>query len=120
MYYHHLSNLIVLFLILPSLVELTTNIQSDVLILPNVAQTGFVLLEETKPSRYHEFEQCYTDNDQLNIHIDEKYGDLILNQTIESFDIHQQKLLCTVSRNQVSEREKIKEHRTTIFFSFIR
>ena len=100
MYYHHLSNLIVLFLILPSLVELTT-IQTDVLILPNLARTGFVLLEETKPSRYHEFDQCLKDNEQLNLHIDEKYGDLILNQTIEYFDRQQQRLLCTINRNQV-------------------
>lgn len=104
MYYHHLSNFIVLFLILPSLVELTTNIQSDVLILPNVAQIGFVLLEETQPSRHHEFEQCFNDKKQLNLHIDEKYGDLILNQTIESFDIHHQQLLCTINRNQVKEK----------------
>lgn len=102
MYYHHLSNLIVLFLILPSLVELTA-IQTDVLILPNLARTGFVLLEETKPSRYQEFDQCLKDNEQLNLHIDEKYGDLILNQTIEYFDRQQQqqRLLCTINRNQV-------------------
>ncbi len=104
MYYHHLSNLIVLFLILPSLVELSV-IQTDVLIISNNAQRGYVLLEETKPSRYHEFNQCLKENEQLNLHIDEKYGDLILNRTIKYFNFNQQRLLCTINRNQVKKKK---------------
>jgi len=102
MYYHHLYNLIVLFLIIPSLVDLLT-INTDVLILSNNAQHGFVLLEETKPSRYNEFYQCLKQNDQLNLDIDEKYGDLILNRTIENINFNQQRLLCTINRNQVKK-----------------
>jgi hypothetical protein len=78
-------------------------IQTDVLIIPNNAQHGFVLLEETQPSRYHEFDQCLKENDQLNLHIDEKYGDLILNHTIKYFNFNQQRLLCTINRNQVKK-----------------
>ncbi len=104
MYYHHLSNLIVLFLILPSLVELSV-IQTDVLIISNNAQRGYVLLEETKPSRYHEFNQCLKENEQLNLHIDEKYGDLILNRTIKYLNFNQQRLLCTINRNQVKKKK---------------
>lgn len=103
MYYHHLYKLLVLSLILPSVVELLT-INSDVLILSNNARPGFVLLEETKPSRYKEFSQCLQENNQqLNIDIDEKYGDLILNQTIENINFNQQRLLCTINRNQVKK-----------------
>jgi len=102
MYYQHLSNLIVLFLILPSLVQLLT-INTDVLIIPNHARPGFVLLEEMKPSRSNEFQQCINDNHrQLNINIDEKYGDLILNQTVENQIFNQQQLLCTIHRNEVN------------------
>ncbi len=102
MYYYHLYNLIVLFLILPSLVELLT-INTDVLILSNNAQHGLVLLEETKPSRSNEFYQCAKNNQQLNIDIDEKYGDLILNKTLENIHFNQQRLLCTINRNQVKK-----------------
>jgi hypothetical protein len=102
MYYHHLNNLIFLFLIIPSLVELLS-INTDILILPNTAHRGFVLLEETKPSRYNEFLQCLKQTNQLNIDIDEKYGDLILNKTIENFIFNQQRLLCTINRNEVKK-----------------
>ena len=103
MYYHHLNNLIVLFLIIPSLVELIA-INTDVLILPDNAQHGYVLLEETKPSRYNEFNQCLKENNELNIDIDMKYGDLILNKTIENISFsNQQRLLCTINRNQVKK-----------------
>ncbi len=79
-------------------------IQTDVLIISNNAQRGYVLLEETKPSRYHEFNQCLKENEQLNLHIDEKYGDLILNRTIKYFNFNQQRLLCTINRNQVKKK----------------
>jgi hypothetical protein len=102
MYCHHLYNLIVLFLILPSLVELLS-INTDVLIISKTAQRGFVLLEETKPTRLNEFNQCLQQNHQLNIAIDEKYGDLILNKTIENIDFRHQQLLCTINRNQVNK-----------------
>jgi len=81
-------------------VDLLT-INTDVLILSNNAQPGFVLLEETKPSRYNEFHQCLKQNSPLNIDIDEKYGDLILNKTLENFHSNHQQLLCTINRNQV-------------------
>jgi hypothetical protein len=103
MYYHHLYNLIVLFLIIPSLVHLLT-INTDILILSNNSQRGFVLIEETKPSRYMEFYQCLKENDQLNIDIDEKYGDLILNKTVQNFNSNHQQLLCTINRNQVKKK----------------
>jgi hypothetical protein len=85
-------------------VELSV-IQTDVLIISNNAQRGYVLLEETKPSRYHEFNQCLKENEQLNLHIDEKYGDLILNRTIKYFNFNQQRLLCTINRNQVKKKK---------------
>ena len=100
MYYHHLNNLIVWFFILPSSVELLL-VNSDVLILPSTAQAGYVLLEENRPSRSSEFHRCLQQNPPLNLMIDEKYGDLILNQTIEHFPFNQQQLLCTINRNQV-------------------
>ncbi|CAF0806189.1 unnamed protein product [Rotaria sordida] len=101
-YYHHLYNLLVLFFIIPSLVNLLT-INSDVLIIPKNAQHGFVLLEETKSSRFNEFNQCLKQNNELNIDIDKKYGDLILNKTIENYNFtQQQRLLCTINRNQSS------------------
>jgi hypothetical protein len=99
MYYHRLYKLIVLFLIIPSLVALIS-INTDILILPKNAQRGYVLLEETKPSRYNEFIQCLKQNDELNISIDEKYGDLVLNKTNEILPSNHQ-LLCTINRNQV-------------------
>jgi hypothetical protein len=83
-------------------VDLLT-INTDVLILSNNAQPGFVLLEETNPSRYNEFYQCLKQNNQLNIDIDKKYGDLILNKTIENFIFNQQRLLCTINRNEVKK-----------------
>lgn len=81
------------------------NINTDILIIPNHARRGFVLLEETKPSRLNEFYQCINDNQrQLNINIDEKYGDLVLNQTVENLISNQpqQQLLCTIHRNEVN------------------
>jgi hypothetical protein len=78
-------------------------INTDVLILPKNAQHGFVLLEETKPSRLNEFNQCIKQSHQLNIDIDEKYGDLILNKTIENIQFNHQQLLCTINRNQVKK-----------------
>ena len=103
MYYHHLYNLIILFLIISSSVELLS-VNTDVLILPNNAQDGFILLEETKPSRYNEFSQCLKQNHRLNIDIDEKYGDLILNRTIEYFNLNSQQQLCTIKRNEVKQK----------------
>ena len=100
MYYHHLFSFIVLFLILPSFIELN-QIQTDVLILPNHAQPGYILLEEIQPSRTREFHQCLQNNISLNLAIDEKYGDLILDQSIENLPLNQQNLLCTINRNQV-------------------
>ncbi|CAF4786590.1 unnamed protein product, partial [Rotaria socialis] len=100
MYYHHLFYLIALFFLLPPLVELLS-INTDVLIVPKNAQRGFVLLEETKPSRSNEFTQCLQQSRELNIDIDTKYGDLILNKTIRNRNFkQQQQLLCTINRNQ--------------------
>lgn len=111
MYYHHLFNLIVLFFLLPSLVELLS-INTDVLIIPKNARHGFVLLEETQPSRYHEFTQCLNQNSELDIIIDRKYGDLILNSRVNNQIFNtQQQLLCTINRNQVKKKKKF-------FFSF--
>lgn len=106
MYYHHLFNLIVLFFLLPSLVELLS-INTDVLIIPKNARHGFVLLEETQPSRYHEFTQCLNQNSELDIIIDRKYGDLILNSRVNNQIFNtQQQLLCTINRNQVKKKKK--------------
>lgn len=100
MYYHHLFNFIFIFIILPANIELY-QIQNDFLILPKQAQPGFVLLEETRPSRSKEFQQCLSNKSQLDISIDEKYGDLMLNQTIDFLPLNKQELLCTINRNQV-------------------
>ncbi|CAF1660241.1 unnamed protein product, partial [Adineta ricciae] len=99
MYYHHLNNLIALFFVLPSLVQLLS-VNTDILIIPRNAPSGFVLLEETKPTRIYEFRQCINQSEQLHLDIDEKYGDLILTKPIGNVQSNQQRLLCTIHRNQ--------------------
>jgi hypothetical protein len=102
MYYHHLSNFIVLLAILPSVVKLTL-ISTDILILPSNAQRGYVLLEETRPSRSREFAQCLQQAPSIHLAVDEKYGDLILNQSLKNVPLTLvPQPLCTIQRNQVS------------------
>ena len=82
-------------------------IQSDVLIIPDQAQVGDILLEEISPSRSNEFHQCLNDRPTLKLTIDEKYGDLLLGQTVENLSMNEQTLLCTIHRNEVSEKREL-------------
>ncbi len=100
-WWHHHHLIYLLLLTIPSSVKLQS-ITTDLLILPVDAQSGYILLEETLPSRSKEFSQCLQQNTaNLPLAIDPKYGDLIINGSIGNIPLNEQRLLCTIQRNQV-------------------